>query len=105
MEILLHHKPRRTPAFILTSVFCLLTSFPLSAEKWQISYFYDKDKSSLVINDLQFPSATRGVAAGYLDDKGISKPVTVTTDDSGAHWTTSKLKEVPISLFFLNDKL
>jgi hypothetical protein len=77
----------------------------LCAEKWQSVYFYDKDNSSLVINDLQFPSPARGVAAGYLDDKGDSKPVTVTTDDGGAHWTVSKLKQVPISLFFLNDKL
>jgi photosystem II stability/assembly factor-like uncharacterized protein len=109
MKIVPHRKPRRTRAFILTSVFCLLTSlltsFPLSAAKWQIAYFYDKDNSSLVINDLQFPSAARGVAAGYLDDKGTSKPVTLTTDDSGAHWTVSKIKDVPISLFFLNDKL
>jgi hypothetical protein len=75
------------------------------AEKWQIAYFYDKENSSLVINDLQFPSPARGVAAGYLDDKGNSKPVIVSTDDGGAHWTVSKLKHVPISLFFLNDKL
>ena len=105
MKIVPHRKPRRTRAFILTSVFCLLTSFSLSAAKWQLAYFYDKDKSSLVINDLQFPSAARGVAAGYLDDKGTSKPVILTTDDSGAHWAVSKIKDVPISLFFLNDKL
>jgi hypothetical protein len=97
------HRPRRS---ILTSVFWLLTSVSLlSAEKWQVSYFYDKDNSSLVINDLQFPSPARGVAAGYLEEKGDSKPVTVTTDDGGAHWTVSRLKQVPISLFFLNDKL
>jgi hypothetical protein len=98
---------------ILTSVYCLLSpascllisALPLCAAKWHVSYFYDKDNSSLVINDLQFPSAARGIAAGYLEDKGDSKPVSVTTDDSGAHWTVSKLKDVPISLFFLNDKL
>jgi hypothetical protein len=96
----------RNPAAILTSFFCLLTSVsPLSAEKWRVSYFYDKENSSLVINDLQFPSAARGVAAGYMEDKGGSKPVSVITDDGGAHWTVSKLKAVPISLFFLNDKL
>ena len=97
--------PRPLPV-ILTSVCCLLTSVSaLSAGKWQVSYFYDKDNSSLVINDLQFPSAARGVAAGYLDNQGNSKPVSVTTDDGGAHWTVSKLKQVPVSLFFLNDKL
>jgi hypothetical protein len=110
------HLPRRLRAFILSSDFCLLTSaflvsclltpssaFP--AEKWKLSYLYDKDNSSLVINDLQFPSPARGVAAGYLEEKGDSKPVTIATDDGGAHWTISKIKQVPISLFFLNDKL
>ena len=75
------------------------------AEKWSIAYFYDKDKSSLVINDLQFPSAGRGIAAGYLDEESTSKPVAVTTDDGGAHWAISKLKQVPISLFFLNGSM
>ena len=90
----------------MLTVLCLVTSFPaLAAEKWRVSYFYDKDNSSLVINDLQFPSPTRGVAAGYLEDKGDSKPVALTTDDGGVHWTISKLKQVPISLFFLNEKL
>jgi len=92
---------------LLTSAFWLLTSAipAFCAAKWQVSYLYDKDNSSLVINDLQFPSPARGVAAGYLDEKGNSKPVTVTTTDGGAHWTVSKVKEVPVSLFFLNDKL
>jgi hypothetical protein len=86
-------------------VLALLAAPPLCAEKWNVAYFYDKDNSSLVINDLQFPSPARGIAAGYLEEKGDSKPVTLTTVDGGAHWTLSKLKQVPISLFFLNDKL
>ena len=86
-------------------VLALLAVPAQCAEKWQVSYFYDKESSSLVLNDLQFPSAARGVAAGYLNDKGEPKPVTITTDDGGAHWTVSKVKQVPISLFFLNDKL
>lgn len=83
----------------------LLTAPAWCAEKWRVSYFYDKENSSLVINDLQFPSPARGIAAGYLDEKGGAKPVSITTDDGGAHWTVSKLKQVPISLFFLNEKL
>jgi len=75
------------------------------AERWRTSYFYDKENSSLVINDLAFPSATHGVAAGYVTEKDSSKPVILATDDAGAHWTFSKLKQIPISLFFLNDKL
>ena len=83
----------------------LALASPLPAAKWQVSYFYDKENSTLVINDLQFPSAAHGIAAGYLDEKGGSKPVSVITDDGGAHWTISKLKQVPISMFFLNDKV
>jgi photosystem II stability/assembly factor-like uncharacterized protein len=106
MKTVSKHYPHRARRAIPTSVFCVLTSvLPLCAAKWQVSYFYDKDNSSLVINDLQFPSPARGVAAGYLEEKGDSKPVSVTTDDGGARWTVSKLKAVPISLFFLNDKL
>jgi hypothetical protein len=89
----------------LLALLSILYAPAFCAEKWQVSYFYDKDKSSLVINDLQFPTRARGVAAGYMEDKGESKPVSVTTDDGGAHWTVSKLKQIPISLFFLNDKL
>jgi photosystem II stability/assembly factor-like uncharacterized protein len=76
-----------------------------SAEKWRISYFYDKENSSLVINDLQFLSPAHGIAAGYLEDKGSVKPVMVTTVDGGANWTVSRLHEVPVSLFFLNETL
>lgn len=98
--------PRRRPPALLAALVCLLPAVSAQgAEKWAVSYFYDKDNASLTINDLQFPSAARGVAAGYLEDKGESKPVTVTTDDGGAHWTVNKIKQVPISLFFLNDKL
>ena len=77
----------------------------LFAGKWQISYFYDKDKSSLVLNDLQFLSPSRGVAGGYLDEGDKSKAVTVVTDDGGAHWTIQRVKDVPVCLFFLNEKL
>jgi hypothetical protein len=88
-----------------TALGLLLAGQALSAEKWRMQYFYDQDRSTLVINDLQFPSAERGVAAGYIDRKGASKPVTVTTNDGGAHWAVSPLKEIPVSLFFLNDSL
>ena len=83
----------------------LLAAPAVCAEKWKIAYFYDKDDSSLVINDLQFTSATHGVAAGYLDEKGGPQPVTINTGDGGATWTISKVKHVPISLFFLNGTL
>ena len=81
----------------------MLAGPALAAEKWRMQYFYDKDRSALTINDLQFPSPTRGVAVGYIVEKDKSKPVSVTTSDGGVHWTVAPLKQIPISLFFLND--
>lgn len=94
----------RWPAAVWLSV-AILCAPAWCAGKWRIVYFYDKDNASLVINDLQFPSPARGIAAGYMEEKGNSQPVTLITDDGGAHWTVSKVKHVPISLFFLNDKM
>src|ERR1039458_9864048 len=66
-----HHTRAGNPA-ILSSDSCLLTSTfllllilaapALCAGKWQVAYFYDKEGSSLVINDLQYPSPARGIA-------------------------------------------
>jgi len=70
-----------------------------------MQYFYDQDKSTLVINDLQFPSATRGVAVGTIIEGKSRKPVAVVTSDGGAHWTMSNLEEHPVSLSFLNEAL
>jgi len=81
----------------------LLPRPALSAGKWQVAYFFDKDRSSMVINDLQFPSPSRGVAVGYVEEKGKTRAVSVTTDDGGAHWTVFTLHDIPISLFFLNE--
>jgi hypothetical protein len=76
----------------------------VNADRWRVLYFYDELKSSLVINDFKFLNTQRGVAAGFLvDPKGKIKPTALTTDDGGAHWSLSPLKEVPISLFFLGE--
>jgi hypothetical protein len=83
----------------------ILAGHAMAAEQWRMQYFYDQDRSSLVINDLQFPSPTRGVAVGYLEEKNKSKPVSVITVDGGAHWAVSPIKDTPVSLSFLNDSL
>lgn len=78
---------------------------PLCAQKWQIQYFYDKAKSTFTIADLQFPSAQRGIAVGMIQDGKRDDPTSVVTSDGGQHWETIALKEPPVSLFFLNEKL
>ncbi len=97
----------------MTSVFrsvCVLAllaagAIPVTAEQWRMQYFYDKNKSTLVIMDLQFASATRGMAVGVIRDGKHERPVSVVTSDGGDHWELSDLKEDPVSLFFLNESL
>ncbi len=75
------------------------------ADRWKVLYSYDDLNSSLVINDFKFLTAQRGIAGGFLLDKnGKVKPTTVVTSDGGAHWTLSPIKDVPISLFFLESR-
>jgi photosystem II stability/assembly factor-like uncharacterized protein len=75
------------------------------ARKWRVQYFYDEDKSVLQIVDLQFPSATRGLAVGQIVQGRSQKPVAVVTSDGGAHWQTVNLEDPPVSLYFLNESL
>jgi hypothetical protein len=78
---------------------------PAGAQRWQMQYFYDEAKTALVFHDMQFLSATRGIAVGNIQDGKSRKPVSVVTQDAGAHWQVVPLEENPASLFFLNDSL
>jgi hypothetical protein len=94
------------PRLVVPLLFAAIWAPPASAaEKWRLEYFYDQPRASLVINDLTFPSATHGVAAGYIDEHDRNKPAILTTDDGGAHWAVSSFHHVPVSLFFLNANL
>jgi len=73
--------------------------------RWEIEYLYDEDKSSLVLVDLKFPSAQRGVAAGYIQQGNHQDPISLVTTDGGQHWQRVSLKQLPVSLFFLNEGL
>lgn len=84
----------------------LTAAFPASAEQWKLQYFYDTDENSLRIVDLKFPSPQRGIAAGVLVDsegKGREDSVVLTTSNSGETWNLVKIKDIPVSLFFLDD--
>jgi photosystem II stability/assembly factor-like uncharacterized protein len=95
------------PSANLGFVLILLLSLPLSAaERWKIQFFYDKAGSTLNIQDLQCPSATRCVAVGTIEDrKGRSNGALVTTEDGGKNWGLADFAEQPVSLFFLNPSL
>ncbi len=75
------------------------------AERWELQYFYDRDDSSLTITDLVFPSATRGIATGYLTERDRTKPALLVTSDGGGNWTFIKFKRPGLSLFFLNESI
>ncbi len=84
----------------------LLSSATLgAAERWAVQYFHDEKDSTLAIQDMKFPSLRRGVAVGVLTERGKSRPVSLTTSDGGATWTTQRTQESGRSLFFLNDSL
>ncbi len=77
----------------------------LAADHWDIQYSFQQPQSSLVISDLKFPSAKRGIAAGYILRNEKPSPTVLITSDGGAHWTLIPVKEEPYSLFFLDDSL
>jgi photosystem II stability/assembly factor-like uncharacterized protein len=90
----------------ICAVAILAVAAPASgAARWRVQYFYDQDKSVLNFVDMQFPSATRGVAVGFIQEGTHQKPISVVTSDSGRTWQTADLPEMPVSLFFLNEGL
>ncbi len=71
---------------------------------WDLQYQYRQIDSSLTINDLSFRSATRGIACGFTSDRhDKDHPLVLLTSDGGQHWTETPVKEVGLSMFFLDD--
>ena len=89
------------PARLLTALCILLPA--ARAERWQMQYFHDEERSELTITDLTFPSAQRGVAVGYLAAKQRTRGVAVVTSDGGRHWALVNLPDNGLSVFFLDD--
>ena len=101
------NRMRLVAAFFLAG---LLPAAPPSAQtppapKWKMQYFYDQEKTSLTINDFAFPSAQYGIAVGYITEGKHEEPTQLLSADGGEHWTPSPLKEMPVSLFFLDDRM
>jgi hypothetical protein len=99
---------RRLPVLFFAIVLAAMTaSTPLLAERWKLQYFHDENDSRLSISDLAFPSERVGIASGVLST--IARPrgtgVVLVTNDGGQNWQTIKVKEMPISLSFLDDSV
>lgn len=86
---------------------CALLLLPAAhAQRWEMQYFYDEDKSTLAISDLTFPTAQRGVAVGHIEEEdGRTRGRAVVTSDGGARWSLVPLPDPGLSVFFLNDTL
>jgi len=77
---------------------------PGANQHWDLQYHYQQMDSSLTINDLSFRSATRGIACGFTTDRhDRERPLVLLTSDGGRHWTETPVKEVGLSMFFLDD--
>lgn len=81
----------------------LLPAAPVSTPKFRLKYFHDEDKSSLGIVDFKMLSARRGLAVGTIETNGKGKGVAVVTADAGVTWQQVPLKEMPRSIYFLNE--
>lgn len=94
----------RLLGFFTIAALAWSAAVPAPKERWATKYFFDEDQTSMVLTDLKFWAAKRGVAGGYtVKSKDRPKPVVLVTTDAGEHWSQVQVKEVPLSLFFLED--
>lgn len=70
---------------------------------WKIQHQFDEDETAAGLNDIAFASKDRGIAVGVLSRKGRDENFALLTRDGGLHWTETKMKDLPISVFLLDD--
>src|SRR5437763_16016733 len=95
----------RLQAPVVLAMVCLGQAAAAETPRWRLQYFYDEERSEFNIQDLKFPSAQRGIAVGAITTDRSVKPMSAITGDGGRHWSLLPLKEIGLSLFFLNDSL
>lgn len=84
----------------------LVACTAFAADRWDIQYSYHQPDSVLTLNDLAFPTASRGVACGFTTSRsGEVRPLVLLTADAGKHWTEQPVREGCLSLMFLDESL
>jgi hypothetical protein len=83
----------------------LLLAPALLAEKFEVAYFHDVDGEALQIRELQFLTDKRAIGIGVRDTEDRRQGAIVETNDGGETWQLTPWKDIPVSLFFLNDSL
>jgi photosystem II stability/assembly factor-like uncharacterized protein len=85
---------------------CLLLAFSTvlcAADRWEMQFFHDEDKSNIVFTGLAFSSPERGIAVGIYDKKGERDGIVLVTVDGGVKWNPVEIKDSPRALHVLDD--
>jgi len=89
---------------LLALLFLFATLLARADQKWSIQFQYNRDQSVLHIVDFRCPSIQRCMAAGILEKNGKDhQGVVVLTSDGGKEWSIVEVKDLPISMYFLDD--
>jgi photosystem II stability/assembly factor-like uncharacterized protein len=98
----------------LAILFALTVVQATGAQHWDVQFYHDELRSEMRIVDIQFPSASRGIAVGYRYENKQQygqfriqpgKGFALVTADGGARWQETQIKALPRSVFFLNDSV
>jgi hypothetical protein len=82
------------------AIFLTLAIGSFAAERLKLEYFHDEDRSTLVLRDLAFADAERGMAVGAMEfSNGEIKGAGLATTDGGKSWTPIRLPEPAFWLF------
>lgn len=76
----------------------------LRGSSWKLVHEYAEGRATFDIADLAFVSPRIGVAAGsIIQDGAIRENIAMCTRDGGETWTRAKLRDMPVSLFGLDE--
>ena len=92
----------------LSGLAALALALPaFSAERWRLQYSPGSSDEEFLIAAIQFPTAQHGMVAGVhasLDGRR-RKPGGFATTDGGRTWSPVSIPQMPVALFFLNDRV
>lgn len=74
-----------------------------AGSRWAMQRYIDADETAAMLNDLRMASPERGIAVGTLAVKDREEAQALLTRDGGKTWTSSRLKDFPISLCLLDE--
>ena len=90
--------------FVFAAALGLGALHATAASHWDVQYNYRQLDSTLSITDFLFTSQTRGIVCGFTTDRrGKESPLVLTTNDGGAHWASTPVKETGVAMYFLDD--